>query len=75
MAFITSSHANRNVVLQVIDAAYDRLMLRRAHSKCYRRTLNELNSLSDRDLADLGLHRADLHRVARESADLATAKM
>ena len=38
--------------------------------RVYRTTLNELTELSDRDLADLGLHRADLRRVAREAAGI-----
>ena len=33
----------------------------------YTRTVNELNSLSNRDLADLGIVRADITRIARES--------
>jgi uncharacterized protein YjiS (DUF1127 family) len=33
----------------------------------YRRALNELDSLSDRELAELGLFRCDLPRVARDS--------
>lgn len=34
----------------------------------YRRTLEELNVLSDRELADLGFSRCDLPRIARDSA-------
>jgi len=34
----------------------------------YNRTVNELNSLSNRDLADLGIARGDISRIARESA-------
>lgn len=30
----------------------------------YKRTLNELNSLTDRELADLGLHRGMIRSVA-----------
>lgn len=30
----------------------------------YRRTLNEMQALSNRELADLGLHRSELRRVA-----------
>ncbi len=30
----------------------------------YRRTLSELSGLSNRELADLGLHRSELKRVA-----------
>ena len=31
----------------------------------YKRTLNELNSLTDRELDDLGLHRGMIRSVAR----------
>ena len=34
----------------------------------YARTVNELNALSDRDLADLGIGRGDVRRLAREAA-------
>lgn len=34
----------------------------------YRQTLRELDGLSDRDLNDLGLHRAEVERVALEAA-------
>lgn len=33
----------------------------------YRRTFNELDALRDRELADLGIARADISRIARES--------
>ncbi|MGQ0485288.1 MAG: DUF1127 domain-containing protein [Hyphomicrobiales bacterium] len=33
----------------------------------YRRTVAELASLSDRDLADLGIMRSDIARLAREA--------
>lgn len=38
-----------------------------AERALYRRTIDELRSLSDRDLADLGLHRHEIGRVAHES--------
>lgn len=34
----------------------------------YRRTMRELSDLSNRELADLGLHRSGIRRVALESA-------
>ena len=34
----------------------------------YSRTLQELESLSNRDLADLGISRVDIPRLARETA-------
>jgi uncharacterized protein YjiS (DUF1127 family) len=33
----------------------------------YNRTVKELNGLSNRDLADLGLNRFDIERIAREA--------
>ncbi|WP_424987832.1 DUF1127 domain-containing protein [Microbulbifer sp. S227A] len=36
--------------------------------RVYRETLNELSALSDRELADLGLHRSMLRRVAHQAA-------
>ena len=36
--------------------------------KRYNRTVTELQALTTRELADLGIARADIHRVAREAA-------
>jgi uncharacterized protein YjiS (DUF1127 family) len=36
--------------------------------KLYRQTVNELSQLSDRELADLGIARFDIARVARKAA-------
>ncbi len=41
---------------------------RRAIRRSYRTTLAELQTLSNRELADLGLHRSELRRIAWESA-------
>lgn len=42
-----------------------------AQRRLYRTALAELDALSDRDLADLGLARADIGRVARQASALA----
>ena len=36
--------------------------------KRYNRTVTELQALTNRELADLGIARADIHRVARDAA-------
>lgn len=36
--------------------------------KRYSRTVNELSALSNRELADLGISRSDILRIAREAA-------
>ena len=38
--------------------------------RAYRQTMHELRWLSDRELADLGLMRCDIDRVAREAVGL-----
>ena len=34
----------------------------------YSKTVNELSALSNRDLADLGIARTDIRRIAKEAA-------
>lgn len=41
---------------------------RTAKYRLYRRTLGELANLTDRDLADLGIHRADIRDIAADAA-------
>ena len=47
---------------------FESLKSRYSSWKRYSRTLKELDSLSNRDLADLGISRADIPRLAREAA-------
>ncbi|WP_299140365.1 DUF1127 domain-containing protein [uncultured Tateyamaria sp.] len=51
-------------VARFFEAAAERHATRRV----YRTTLDELNTLTNRELADLGMHRSELKRVAWESA-------
>ncbi|WP_040615572.1 DUF1127 domain-containing protein [Oceanicola granulosus] len=41
---------------------------RQAKYNVYRRTVTELSSLTDRDLADLGVHRSQIRGLAHEAA-------
>ena len=41
----------------------------RERARAIRRTMRELNALTDRDLADLGILRADIGRIARQSVE------
>ena len=43
----------------------------RARRAQYEQAVFELEQMSDRDLADIGLFRCDIRRVAREAAGLA----
>lgn len=46
----------------------EELSARFARYRLYRRTVNELNSLTGRELADLGLHRSMIKRVAYQAS-------
>jgi len=68
MAYVNSSRAVRvsfgdrvAAVASVIRAAVQRRQV-------YQQTISELRALSDRDLADLGIHRTLIGTVAREAA-------
>lgn len=37
-------------------------------NKHIRKTIKELNALSDRDLADIGIYRSDIRSIAKKSA-------
>ncbi|MEX0368551.1 MAG: DUF1127 domain-containing protein [Ruegeria sp.] len=54
----------------LIEAAKTRYTRHRV----YRQTVNELSALSGRELADLGLHRSMIKRVAQQAADEFTAR-
>ena len=53
---------------QSLRAGFDRVIMRLARYRLYRQTLAELRGLGNRDLADLGLNRSMLRRVAWQAA-------
>ena len=70
MAYTT--HTDRSLgndtLGQRFGTASASLSERFARYRTYRQTLNELAQLSDRDLADLGVHRADIRGIAHQAA-------
>ena len=51
-----------------LSAAIQHMQENRAHRVIYRQTVCELNALTNRDLADLGISRAMISRLAHEAA-------
>ena len=49
-------------------AAIERMQENRARRVIYRQTVRELNALTNRDLADLGISRSMITRLAHEAA-------
>jgi uncharacterized protein YjiS (DUF1127 family) len=65
MAYV--NEANLGLIDRVRGVIAD-LAERAARAKVYRTTMNELNELSGRELADLGIHRSEIKRIAYEAA-------
>ncbi len=68
MSVATHLSAPFDTVSERTGAWIENTKTRYARYRAYRETLNELSGLSSRDLADLGLHRSELRRVAYQAA-------
>ena len=68
----TATHTTRgsNLTLfgQGLSGLRTNLAERFAQYRTYRTTLNELGMLTDRELADMGLHRGSIREIAFEAA-------
>ena len=67
MAYTTQIQATSPVFGRV-SALIAQIKERHAAYRVYRTTLNELSTLSSRDLADLGINRANIKSIAYEAA-------
>lgn len=67
----TTAHPAAGLSAKGLIADFREALARR---RVYRRTLNELHGLSGRELADLGISRSMITRVALEAAYGKTAK-
>lgn len=68
MAYATETRAAGGPLLQKVAEFRAFVADRFARYQVYRETMGELTNLSDRDLADLGIARGDIHRLAVEAA-------
>ena len=76
MAYYNDIAKRSDLLERLLDATarfFTTAAERRATRRVYRTTLAELQSLSNRELADLGLHRSELKRIAWDSAHGRTA--
>ncbi len=64
MAHITYTQPRHRSVFTVLADMFGAMATRYAQHRLYTRTLRELGRLGERELADLGLHRASLKSVA-----------
>ena len=68
MAYYNDTTAKQFPLVARVQDAFAALTLRYKQRRVYLTTLNSLEALTNRDLADLGLNRSELHYVAREAS-------
>lgn len=71
MTYFTNTASNATLVerlMATVSNVFATLAERHAKRRVYNTTLNELGSLSNRDLADLGIARSEIRRISWEAA-------
>lgn len=68
MAALTHSENRDASLFGRLHASIDDLRLRIARYRVFRQTMSEMGALNNRELADLGLHRSELRRVAYQAS-------
>lgn len=69
MTYFTDTATSAQSPASRIAAFFDAIALKMRQRKVYRQTFDELCTLNSRDLADLGMCRADFRRLSREAAE------
>ena len=68
MAYVANTRSQAFHITDWAKVAFENISERYAKYALFRKTLRELDALSTRELADLGLHRSMLKSVAYEAA-------
>lgn len=68
MAYVTGARGGSVGLTDRIAGMARELADRWRRYRVFRETMRELEALSDRDLADLGIHRSQIASIAREAA-------
>ncbi|MCG7519202.1 DUF1127 domain-containing protein [Ruegeria sp. Ofav3-42] len=69
MAVATHNTALKGAPVTGLASLIEAAKTRFARYRIYRQTVNELSELSNRELADLGLHRSMIRRLAQQAAE------
>ena len=65
MAFLNTSHSFEANILERASATWKSMTEQYAQYRLQRRTMNELSTLSNQGLADLGIHRSTIRATAQ----------
>ena len=68
MGFTRAGFGLADGVVNALDAMGEAARIKLQRRRIYRATFAELNSLTDRELADLGLRRSMIRGLAKEAA-------
>lgn len=68
MAYTDNIRSSRAGLAERFAVFYGNFQEQRQRRKVFNQTRDELNSLSDRELNDLGIARASISRISREAA-------
>ena len=71
MTYFTDTAANATLIERLmftVSTAFAAAAERQAKRRVYKTTMNELGALSNSDLADLGISRSEVRRIAWEAA-------
>lgn len=68
MAYVNNTRVAQKGLLERLAEIKDSVLAAIQARRLYAQTVAELNALSDRDLADLGISRLGIAEVAREAA-------
>jgi len=70
MAFVSESRVGSTSLRNAAALLFAQVSEAHAKRKLYNQTFNELSSLTNAELADIGINRSMIKSVAREAADL-----
>jgi uncharacterized protein YjiS (DUF1127 family) len=68
MAYVNTTRMARKGALDRLLVLKDAVVTSVRQRRVYTHTVAELNALTDRELADLGMSRMSIHDIAREAA-------
>ncbi|WP_424831100.1 DUF1127 domain-containing protein [Ruegeria sp.] len=74
MAAASNISTLNGVQVNGLASLIEAVKIRFVRHRVYRQTVNELSALSNRELADLGLHRSMIRRVAMQATENYTAR-
>ena len=68
MAFVQSTQVANFGIYDRLSAALSSVKVALQRRAIFSQTIRELQNLSNRELADIGINRTDIHRIAMDAA-------